>query len=62
MYLTQESRFLPNGRKKLISRKLAIAAAREHFNVKKYRGDISLMGGNNPYYLFIYKGKSFEIR
>jgi hypothetical protein len=48
---------------KICTRKEAFEAAREHFNRKRLRGvDIALMGGNNPYYLFIFKGESFETR
>lgn len=47
----------------IISTKKAFAAAREHFNRKKLRGCMhAIMGGNNPYHLFIFKGQSFEIR
>ena len=47
---------------KVITKKEALKAARDYFNVKRYRGDCHLMGGNRPYWLFIYKGDSFEIR
>lgn len=48
---------------KLISTKEAFSAAREFFNRKKLRGVThAIMGGNNPYHLFIFKGEAFEIR
>lgn len=48
---------------KLISTKKAYKAAREHFNRKRLRNcRHAIMGGNNPYHLFIFNGSSFEIR
>lgn len=48
---------------KLISTKEAYKAAREYFNRKRLRGHThSIMGGNRPYHLFIFKGEPFEIR
>lgn len=49
---------------KIISKKLATEAAREHFGVQRLRGDayVGVLGGSSPYHLFIYKGQSFEIR
>jgi len=48
---------------KICTKKEAFEAAREHFNRKRLRGvDVALMGGNNPYYLFIFKGEAFETR
>lgn len=48
---------------KLISTKLAFKAAREFFNRKKLRNCTHyIMGGSNPYHLFIFQGNSFEIR
>ena len=47
----------------LISTKNAFKAAREYFNRKKLRSvQHHIMGGSNPYHLFIFKGDAFEIR
>lgn len=49
----------------MISRKQAFDAARLHFKRKRLKDSClmySVMGGNNPYHLFIYKGEAFEIR
>jgi hypothetical protein len=47
----------------ICTKKEALASARDYFGRKLLRGvDISIMGGNNPYWLFIFKGQSFEIR
>lgn len=48
---------------KIISTKLAFEAAREYFNRKRLRGvQHHIMGGSNPYHLFIFQGDAFEIR
>ena len=46
----------------IISYKDAKTSARDYFGVKKLHCNGYVMGGNNPYYLFIYKGNAFEIR
>lgn len=49
--------------KNLISTKEAKKAARTYFGVERLaKCDHYVMGGNNPYHLFIYKGNAFEIR
>jgi hypothetical protein len=47
---------------KIISRKSAFAEARKYFGVKRLHADVCIMGGSSPYWLFIHKGDSFEIR
>jgi hypothetical protein len=49
----------------ICTRKQAFAKARLYFNRKRLKDSCliySVMGGNNPYHLFIYKGEAFEIR
>ena len=49
----------------ICTKKEAFAAARLYFNRKRLKNSClfySVMGGNNPYHLFIFKGEAFGIR